>query len=314
MKDLLHSGRAAMIAGVALDVAGAALIVTSIEEGGPRLILGIGLLAAGSSLVFRGALRSFPRPAPGPLDESFAEDWRPEPELQRPSPRPVRLSSLGKRIAFSWAAMLLAAAAFLALQTFRPDEQQRLLESYGASAIGEIHDKAERPDAAGRTRYYLYFRFEDRAGRRVRGSVQVAGSDFGRAQTGDTVRVLYLPEDPFVYALPEYSEARLWFEALPWALAAVAALAGVLELYRRKHRRLVAHGRPAPGRVVAPGSGLTRSFTVEYRAGGETRTLRGSGRAPELRQGDAVTVLCLPERTSEALIYRSSLYRAVETQ
>jgi hypothetical protein len=82
---------------------------------------------------------------------------------------------------------------------------------------------------------------------------------------------------------------------------------------RRFHKRLVSHGKPTAGIVEGVRRrGATRVFTVRYKLHGQEGRLRGSERNPQRADGDAVTVLYLPEHPERSLLYSASLYRARE--
>jgi hypothetical protein len=127
----------------------------------------------------------------------------------------------------------------------------------------------------------------------------------------DTLEVLYFSEDPQVHFA-----GRLEQEDLPpavrWiAVAALGALFFGFEHQRRYHKRLVSRGSPVKGIVEGVRRrGGSRVFTVRYQLHGRQGSLRGSERNPKRADGDAITVLHLPERPEQTTLYCTSLYRA----
>ncbi len=308
-----HGGRYWIAAGVLLDLLGAVLIVTSLPQGGMLLAAGVSSLVAGSLVVYRGVLRLSPvREAAAPRARPQAATWQPEPELALPPPRRVRLGPSGRLLAMLWGSAILATGAVLYFAPRGPATVPALLEEHGVRTTGHIHRKNSLELAAGGTTFYLYYNFADQRQDRFRSSVQVSERLYRSYQVDDPVEVLYLPENPLVHVVPELTERP----KSPWLTGAILALLAVLVVIaafqRRRHKRLTANGVTAAG-VVSELSrrGARQTFTVTYEVQGEEKSFRTSERIPSLTAGDRLTVLYLPDKPEDALLYRLSLYRAV---
>jgi hypothetical protein len=307
-----QQGSVWIAAGAVLDLAGAVLIARSLPQVGVALAAGIALLLAGSLMVFQGSLRiargRARRPAVGELDHS---EWRLEPELNMPPPRPVLLTRTGKLSATLWGAMILVVAGYVFLVPSIPARTPALLADEGAAATATVHAKNERDAAAGEKAYYLAFHFATDQGQQVRESRRVPRTVYDDLAVGDSFEVIYLSENPQLSFVPRIERQEIP-PALRWgAVALLAALLVAFEQQRRFHKRVVAHGAAAAGVVEGVRRrGANRMFTVRYKLHGQEGTLRGSERNPARADGDVLTVLYLPERPERALLYRTSLYRA----
>jgi len=307
-------GRVWIVAGAVLDLAGAVLIARSVPEVGAALAAGIGLLLVGSVIVFRGVLRiSREQAGQQAPSRTVSREWSPEPELSAAPPRPVRLTRAGKLSAGLWGAMVLIVVGYVFLAPPRPARPPPLLEAEGAAATATVHAKNERDMASGEKAYYVSYHFETGQGEQVRETRQVPRAVYDEAAVGDSFEVIYFPENPQQNFVP-----RLELQGIPAALrwtavGLLAALFFVFEQQRRFHKRLVSHGKPAAGVVEGVRRrGANRVFTVRYKLHGQEGRLRGSERNPERADGDAVTVLYLPERPERTLLYCTSLYHAGE--
>jgi hypothetical protein len=301
-----------IVAGVLLDLAGAVLIARSVPEIGAALAAGVGLLLAGSAMVFRGVLGiSRGQVGPQPSSRAALAEWSPEPELSAPPPRPVQLTGTGKLSAGLWVMMLVMVVGYVFLAPPRPARMPPLLESEGAAATAVVHAKNEREAASGVTAYYVSYHFETERGEQVRESRRVPREVYDEVAVGDSFEVVYLAENPQQNFAPQFDRQELP-PAVRWLAAGL--LGGLLFLFeqqRRFHKRLVSHGKPVGGVVEGVRRrGASRSFTVCYKLHGQEGRLRGSERNPRRADGDAVTVLYLPERPERVLLYCTSLYRA----
>jgi hypothetical protein len=305
-------GRGWIVAGAVLDLAGAVLIARSVPEIGVPLAGGVGLLLAGSAMVFQGALRvSRGRAQQRPAPRTVLADWTPEPELSVAPPRPVRLTRTGKVSVGLWGAMALIVIGYLYLATQRPARTPALLEAAGVTATATIHAKNERDTASGEKAYYVAYHFETGQGDQVRESRRVPRAVYDAVAVGDSLEVIYFPEDPQQNFVPRLEQQEIP-AVLRWAaVGLLVALFFAFEQQRRFHKRLVSHGKPTAGVVEGVRRrGATRVFSVRYKLHGQEGRLRGSERNPERADGDTLTVLYLPERPERTLLYCTSLYRA----
>lgn len=310
----MTQGRAWIVAGVCLDIVGAVLVATSLAQGGLRLAAGIGLIVAGSLLITRGVALSAARDGeretrrPG---KSGVSKWRPEPELRGPTPRTVRLSPAGQRLAFGWGLLVVVAggAAFFFTQQAGPDNS--ILEEQGARATGRVHDKTVREESGNRN-HYIYYNFQDERGSGVRSSVLVPEATYGAVNVNDPIEIVYLPEDPLIHRAEGLSESRAKPSVILLAFIFLGLPLAMAELIRRRHRDLVSRGTPVAGVVSnLRRRGAAQVFSADYTVDGRQHSLRGTLRRSNLREGDPVTVLYLPEHPDASVLYATSFYQAV---
>ncbi len=305
-------GRVWIVSGAALDLAGAVLIARNVPEVGPKLAAGAGLLVIGSVVVFQGVLRmSRERAALQSSSRDALSGWSPEPELVAEPPRSVRLTRSGMLSVGLWFAMTLVVAAYLFLAPPRSVRMPELLEVAGAEATATVHAKNQRQTASGGPAYYVSFHFETPQGQQVRESRRVPRAVYDGVAVDDSIQVIYLPENPQQSFAPRL-ERREIPPLVRWIVVGVlGAMLVVFDQQRRFHKRLVSQGRPIAGLVEGVRRrGATRVFHVRYKVHGAEGRVRGSERNRERADGDAVTVLYLPERPERVLLYRTSLYRA----
>ena len=301
--------------GASLAVSGGFAIIVSLPDGGLVMWGGVGLVSAGS-LALRiglGKSREFGTGAPlessktaAPIAQSSVE-----PELLRPTPRTVEMTSRGKTVIATW---MLALAAFgtVANQHFGrlpPPKSESLLEQEGATSTATVHAREARQLEDDRTLYFVGYNFVTATGSPVRISRSVPERMYNRFAEGSTTRVVYFPGNPDNHYLPEITSpvsTRFVFFAGGILLAA----AGFAEAQRRLHRRLVATGTAVSGFTAdVRRRGGVRSFHVNYDVAGERRSIRARERNPSLRSGQSATVLFDPAISSRAVIYRLALYR-----
>jgi hypothetical protein len=302
-----------IVAGACLDLAGALLVATSLSQGGVRLLGGIALVLAGSFMVFRGVLRP-PQPAASrggkPIRPDFSK-WRSEPELRGPTPRNVQLAPSGRRLAIWGSVVILALGGYVYLFTSQAPPGQEAIEELGVHTKGTVHDKRTLEQANG-TAHYLYYNFKDEAGSGVRSSIRVPESVYSTVNVNDTIGVVYLPQDPLIHVVPGISENQKTPPAFLLVAGFLAIPLVMAEIIRRRHRTLVSQGEAVPGVVrELGGRGQVQSFSVYYTLGEEERSLRGSLRGANLREGSLLTVLYLADNPDASLLYASSFYRAV---
>ena len=301
--------------GIALDVAGLALVVASIPAADWRLGAGLALMLAGTWLIsttMRGVSPSSPA-APAEV-ESAKKRWKPEPELAQSPPRRVRLSVTAKIVALAWLLMLAVGGAYSYVSVFSrnpPPPSRMLLDAEGDRTQATIHRREVRENADGEPRYSLFYNFADAEGSAIRSSASVSKALFDRYQEGDQLEVVYLAADPIAHYIPELTRPAFAERGLLMALVALAFVAYLLESRRRRHRRLVRRGTPAPGVAEkVRRRGGARVYQVRFRANGRDGVLKVTERNPMRRDGDIVTVLFDPQHPEEAELYQQCLYRA----
>ena len=307
-----------IIAGVALDLLGAVLIVTSLHELPdirPALMAGVAALVVGAVLVSVGVIRRTQSAAqagvvPGPPSGS---GWRPEPELVQPLPRSVALSRSGRRIVLLWALLTVAVPCYviLAASRSRTPDASHVAESFLESS-GEIHDKEVRGGGPNGPSYYLYYSFASDWGNVYRGSLQVKKEAYDSLKVGDPVTVRFFPENPTVHEVAGFETKPGPPPVIPFAAGFTALMVAIFEIVRRRHRNLTARGVSTAGLIESSrrrGAGAV--YVLSYSVNGQIRKLRGTEHELNLSEGDSLTVLYDPGKPQKALIYRLSMYQAV---
>lgn len=298
-------------AGAALDLAGLALVVWSLPEGGLPLAAGVVCLLAGAALITRVSSRQLNQAAV----PQRAADWKMDPALRQSPPRTVRLRPLGYVIAAAWLISIAAMGWFAAdriLALNPPIPSQSIVEAQGVDAIAEVYEKVVRSNSRGEPRYYLYYSYEYPEGSQVRASIAVTKRLYERYQAADTLDLKVLPTEPPLVFVPELTQGPF---ALRGLLAA-GVISGLMLIFvdaqRRRHRRLVRTGLPLAGTVEGlRRRGGSRTYQVRYRVGGAEHTVRASERNPRRRENDQVTVLHDRDKPSDAVVYEGAFYKAV---
>ena len=307
-----------IVAGVAIDLLGTVLIVISLPEIGPLLLAGVAALLCGSVLVSVGVIRKagIRKAAAGKTAGEGSEpgdaaenQWSPEPELQQPLPRTVRLSRVGRRLTLFWALVTVAVPCYILFAASRAKEPDtRHVAEYFLETQGEIHDKKAGDGPQG-PYYHLYYRYATDRGHRYRASLQVEKQIYDSFKLGDPVTVKWFPENPTVHTVVGLESGPERPPVVPFAAGFTVLMLGILEAVRRRHRNLTAHGIALAGVIeFAKRRGAGCVYLLSYKAGGKIRKLRGTDRELALSQGDPMTVLYDPDKPQRALIYRLSLY------
>lgn len=312
--SLTSQARLLLIAGAVFDTLGVALIALSFVQETDTLYIGLFLIAIGSACVLLWARQnSNVRPDDeAPPSMVSIKAWTPERELARPLPRQVVLTPVGRWRTILWILAMAAAVIYSNVIPGRATPKQETLRRFGVETMGEIHRREVRTHNGGPV-YYLYYNFQDGDGKGVRASLAVDEPVYSSFKEGDSIEMVYLPQDPFVHAVKGFGDAR---GARPlgylWVGLLAVAIVG-LEIHRIRHKRLVMHGHPIPAIVrKVTRFGAATAYTIECTAGGHRRTLRGSERRPGLKVGDSVTVLYRPDKPQRIVLYRLCLYRATD--
>lgn len=302
-----------ILAGAALDVIGLALVVWSLPDGGVPLAAGVVCLLAGAGLITRGSSRDDAEPSSSPSKP--ASTWNLDPALRQAMPRKTQLKVLGKMIAAIWLCTLAALVWFAASHTVGlnpPVPSQSLIEAEGISITAEIHDRIERTNASGETRYYLYYRYEYPEGSEIRSSISVTRTLYERYQLDDIVQLKLLTSEPPAVLVPAFTRDPFALRGIILGGVIAALLLVYLDSQRRRHNRLVRTGLPVAAIVSnLRRRGATRSYQAEYRVGSNDYSIRVSERNPRRRAGNRVTVLHDPEQPSDAIVYVTAIYKAI---
>jgi len=306
-----------LLAGIALDLAGLAVIALSFSEpnAGVLLTIGTGMLLGGTLLVSRAG-RSEQQTLDEDVKTRAVRGWKPEKVLRPAPPRRVQMAASARVSIMAW----LVAAAFVGF--FAWDRVVRLspapparniVDQAGETTEATIHRKEIRLGPDGDERFSIYYNFRDQAGSGVRSSATVSKSLFEEYNEGDRLEVRYLPQDAIAHYLPEITRSDRELRAVLMAAVLGVFFLYLLEARRRRHKRLVRTGSAVPGVVEAIARrGGAKALTVKAEVQGAERVLRTTERNSRREVGDVVTVLYDPRRPADAEIYRGLLYQASE--
>ena len=239
-----------------------------------------------------------------------ADQWIPPDSLGYSSLRPVRLSTTGKALIV--AAVTLAVGAmtlgvFLGRKVRREAAERALLRDQGIAAEAVV-TRVWR-GGENNSEHRITYRFEY-GGRTYSRSVGTPVGIWRALAPGADLPVRFVPSKPATnhpVAWPP-NELPAW---LPYLLAAMVAIpAFLLPIPVRREARLLAEGRPAPGRVIGFKK-TDKSVRVRY----EFRLLNGAIAEGKFNQskppveGMPICVLYDPENPRRNAPYPLSLVR-----
>ena len=301
-----------LIAGVVLDVAGAGLIAFFLLQKREDLLwVGVVLMVIGSALVIRRARTRSSFEAAIPRARRDDNTWKLEPELTLPPPRRVELTLTSRLCVWLWLTAVVAALLYTKGYPHHVNSNEMAFSRFGVKATAIVHNKRHHKNTRGQLRYYLHYNFSNQHGEQVRASISVAERIYASFNEGDVIQIVYLPDNPLSHWVLGVESNGPRREGL-LALLALSAVLAVLELQRRRHKRLVTKGSAISGTVLeVTRIGITSRYTVRTETAGVERKLRHSERSCKLRSGDYVTVLYCPNRPSDILLYRAAAYRVL---
>ena len=306
-----------LLSGIALDLAGLAVIALSFSkpDAGVMLTVGAGLILGGTLLVSRAG-RSEQETLEEDVKTRAMRGWKPEKELRPAPPRRVRMAASAQVSIMAWfvATAFVGFFAWDRVVRLSPAPPSRnIVDQAGETAEATIHRKETRLAPDGGERYAIYYNFRDATGAGVRSSATVSKSLFEEYEEGDRLEVRYLPEDAIAHYLPEITRSDREVRAVLMAAVLGVFFIYLLEARRRRHKRLVQSGTAVPGVVEAISRrGGAKALTVKAEVQGTERILRTTERNSRRGVGDVVTVLYDPHRPADAEIYRGLPYQAAE--
>ncbi len=235
--------------------------------------------------------------------------WRPPAELNRSTPRPVRLTGAGYA-AVAGAVLLFAGAValgiFLPVQLRHAQDSAALLAAEGVTTDARIVRTGV--DSSKNHEPFVVYEFHA-DGRRYEHRMTIYRRDQEGYYVGAAARFRYLPGNPRESWLEGYGPkgppAWVFVVApLPLVIGAVCITFNV-----RRQRHLLAEGKTAQGRVVS----YRRNYmdkTRRYRAIYELRTVSGSvykakiySKSRPAEPGTRVTMLYNPDNPKQAAPY-----------
>jgi hypothetical protein len=241
-------------------------------------------------------------------------DWRPPVELQRSTPRSVRLTGSGF-VAAVFLFVLLAGSIALGvgLAVYRHREQSR---SAALAATGVTVDarvlRTGIDSGKERHRYIIYQYSANGAPRQ--GRTTLSRKEPRRFEAGDIVPVRYIPAQPRSSWLAGYGPEGppAWVPIVAPLGVLAGAVAIIIGLHRQ--RRALSEGRPAQARVLSC-KRYQSQHSGGYRVELEYRTIEGSVRKIKANMqrrpdtGAIITVLYDPDNPKRASVYPICSYR-----
>lgn len=178
------------------------------------------------------------------------EGWQPPAELDRPMPRPVRLTAWGILL-YVLSALILAGGLIgtvgLARECRRQQAEETRMHAQSRRVAGVVTRLWRDSEDSGD--YHVDYRYAVR-GRNHDATATIDSDFWNRLHPLAAVAVTYLPSEPthnYLTADP-LGYMPVW---APFLTAGIIALAGAwMPLAVRRHRRLLQRGRPAPAVVT----------------------------------------------------------------
>ena len=236
---------------------------------------------------------------------AISQQWAPPDGLNRPGPRPVRLTTRGKLFVVLGTIFLIAGVGFGLMmegQVRRDAERERLLRERGANATGTVLSAWLSSDE-NRTPMVAY-QFPAN-GTEWGGQSSLEKEIWRKTIVGGAIAIRYLPEDPRVNRPTAGAESPMqpW---VPWLAGFLFMLPAVMFRWMiRREKRLLAEGSPVAGVVtrVARRKKLTVYYDFQLPTGEEMhgRSSVGAGFAPQT--GERVCVLYDPDHPRRNAIY-----------
>ena len=219
--------------------------------------------------------------------------WTPPPGLERTRPREIRLTPGGQALlVLSVLFAIGGAASFvgLSLVSARQAQTLRLWREQAVDTTGQV-TRLWRRSSGGRE-HRMAYRFSI-DGRTYEHDARLSRPAWEALTVGGPVALRYLPSDP-KESHPVGRGPRVMPSALP-ALSGLGLVVtgGLVLLPLLQQRRLLADGRPAPGRVTRhrkTKNGIQYEFEFVVLSGGRREGKSGPVAKPPA-VGEAITVL-----------------------
>ena len=236
------------------------------------------------------------------------------PALRHSRPREVSLTAGGRALVAVALLLFLAAAGVFILMygaASRQAAERRAMVADGVMTTGVVTELWPRGDDWRRVRYQ--FSVDESV---IRGERRVSDDRRETLLVGSPISVRYLPSDPAVNDLGEFSGSRMPMP-VPFIIASIIAAVGVICLAGvSRQRRLLAEGRVAEAVV-------TRHHTDNYSEGGTHRSITyqfallsgavASGKSGASKKppaiGTVITVVYDPDRPRRNRVYPFSLVK-----
>jgi Protein of unknown function (DUF3592) len=237
------------------------------------------------------------------MTQSSNQKWKPPDRLGYSSLRAVRLSGHGRVIAILVGLMMIGGfvmGAYLARKSRREVQEQRLLADQGVTADAAVTRLWRTGDEANEPR--VAYRF-DYQGAVYTATVRAPLAKWRELRVGSRLAVRFVPSRPALSHPVDWPWRGMPFWIPYFATAMMAGGGALLAVLLARQMRLLAEGRPAPGRVTRirkdKGGQVVR---YEFQASGATFNGRAHVRKmpPE---GEPLCVLYDPENPKRNALY-----------
>jgi hypothetical protein len=239
-----------------------------------------------------------------------ADQWTPPDSLGYSSLRPVRLTLTGKALLVIAGALVVGAGVlgvFLERKVQRERAERTLLRDQGVAADAVITRVWQGGEKENEHRVTYRFAYEGKIYSRTAGTPV---SIWRSLAPGANLPIRFVPSSPAIshpVAWPS-TGLPLWF---PYLLASMVAVpAFLLPIAVRREARLLAEGRPAPGRVTGfKRAGKTIQVQYEFHLLNGALVKGKVNRSKPPIEGTTVCVLYDPENPRRNAPYPLSLVR-----
>lgn len=245
--------------------------------------------------------------------------WQPEPELQQPLPRTVKLRrsalfelvvlSFGLLVLGGFSAGMLAWEAWLTYCDGKADRD-------GVEVYVEVISKRKLTGRHGATTgYEVAYRFRSAVDETHEASRKIPQEDFERINVGDSLPARAVPgrfEFHTLTAIPREGLTVWQMGAMATFLVAAPFLVAMFVRQKRRDKELVRFGQAVPGAVDRK-SRIKRGrskFEATFTAAGTSHKVVGIADSVVAETGGSLTVLHDALNPERAAIYAALQYRA----
>jgi len=242
--------------------------------------------------------------------------WEPPEGLNRPVPRPVRLSVQGKVLSVLGVIFLIAGVvlgAILTRQVQQDADREQLLSQKGAEAKGTVI-RAWRASDKSRTPMVSYHFPAN--GLELGGQSSMQTEAWRKIDVGGPIVIRYLPDNPRINHPAEGASSALpaWMPWLPTLSFLFPAL--VFRWMIRREKRLLAEGSPARGVVtqVTRRKKLIVYYDFKLPTGEEMHGKSSVGAGFGAQSGEQVCILYDPDNPRRNAVYPLETVKLGERQ
>ena len=235
--------------------------------------------------------------------------WKPPDRLGYSSVREVRLTAQGIALSVIAACLIVGAFAlgiFLARTVKRETLEQRLLVDQGVAVEATVARLWRTGDKSNEPRVTYRFRYQDSV---YTNSVKAPLSKWRELKVGQTMAVRFVPGRPTISHPADWENRGLplWF---PYVITAfLAGMGAMIGVQVARQMRLLAEGRPAPGRITGSRKGKKLVVLYEFQIP-DGKTIKGRSSVSRMPpEGEPVCVLYDAENPRRNALYPMQMVR-----